>query len=740
MLRFKPPILLIVVLMLILNAGTVSVVGGQIGDGENLPVVFIPSDDVLRLDTVMTFPGQNTVVIPVYFEALPGHSLTGFEFEMVMLSNGLTYAGFDMTDADWNSGNISVFNGGSYLEVQGYDDILPDNAEHTLINLLFDIDAGVDFDSTMYLTFQEDIHFSIDGDGVQYDPIVQNGWIKTIPDSVYVHLDSTVGYSYQAHGDNGSIKDTMYVRLPIYMYSNFPCSDYSFQVQYDTTYLTWAGDEMGAAYDVNVCEHDSSMGLLTITNIQPVSIPDSLEVLLVNLLFGIKDLHIQYNEQLFFSQLVTLIPLNNPGHPPYMKCAGSENYVDLIPGVNFHEGYVYLPEYRVQFDIGDAEVSSDRSATLPVSIKPTFWAQHYTTFLIYDVRDLQFDHLEIGESPLPHNVICVLRDTTNYMHTIEITTVSVHESERILPDEFSELYFLHFIAHDAFIEKPGNSTPIYFSDNPENVSEVRDYFPPEDDIGAHIFRDSRNPPPFFASDTGYIEVPLALMNVDDNVDCQGDFAEVPVIVEWIGKNKFTDIDIAASTRGPLLFEREILQGDVHIDWQNIEVFDHGRSIRATGRTGSGEIKKGILCFFLVAGEPTYDITEIELEHVILSEFQTDYYAACEDGWVEACRGRDDGPEPIITPTSQLLQNCPNPFNASTRISFMLANSGCATIDIYDILGKKVKRLLSKKLPAGNHQIAWNGANDNGEIVSSGFYFYILSADNFKQSKKMILIK
>jgi len=738
--NFRTPTLLIVVLMIVLNVGAVSAAGGQPSSEEDMPVVFVPSDDVLRLDNVMAFPGQNSVIVPVYFEALPGHSITGFEFELVMPSNGLTYVGYDSIHTDWNSDNLSVYLGGNYIEVQGYDDILPDNAAHNLINLIFDIDAGVDFDSTMNLTFQEDIHFSIDGDDVQYDPIVQDGWIKTIQDSVYVLLDSTVGYSYQAFGDEGSIKDTMYVRMPIYLYANYPCSDYSFQIYYDTTYLSWAGTELSEAYDVNVCEHDSSMGLLTIANIQPVSIPDSMEVLLVKLLFDVKDLHEQYNHDLDFSKLSTLIPLNNPAHPPYIKAAGSNHYADLIPGVNFHEGCVYLPKYRAQFDIVDAHIGSDGRVTVPVLFKPTYWAQYYRTFLVYNVLDLQFEYMDVGDEPLPQDVICVLRDTTHNMHTIEITTVSIHEEEKIPPDEFSELYYLHFRAHDEFMEKLGKTTPIYFSDNHDNISEVRDYFPPEDNPDAHIVRDNSNEPPYFVSDTGYVEVPLALMNVKDNVECQGDFAEVRVMVEWIGKNKFDAIDIIASTEGPLLFEKEMLEGDCNINWDNIDVFDHGQTIRAAGSMNPGDIKEGILCGFLVAGEPTYDITEIKLERVLLSDSYDDYYAACEDGWVEACRGREGKPDPIIVPTLQLSQNCPNPFNAATKINFLTINNGYTSIEIYDILGRKVKRLLSKEMLAGSHSIVWDGTNDNGAIVSSGFYFYVLSADGNKKSKKMILIK
>jgi len=83
----------------------------------------------------------------------------------------------------------------------------------------------------------------------------------------------------------------------------------------------------------------------------------------------------------------------------------------------------------------------------------------------------------------------------------------------------------------------------------------------------------------------------------------------------------------------------------------------------------------------------------------------------------------------------LSQNYPNPFNSSTNINYTLPHQSEVAIDIYDILGRKVQALVNKEQQAGSHQAVWN-ADD----FTSGVYFYKLTAGDFAESKKMILIK
>ncbi len=87
----------------------------------------------------------------------------------------------------------------------------------------------------------------------------------------------------------------------------------------------------------------------------------------------------------------------------------------------------------------------------------------------------------------------------------------------------------------------------------------------------------------------------------------------------------------------------------------------------------------------------------------------------------------------------LSQNYPNPFNSSTQIEFSLTKPGQWIIDIFNITGQKVK-ILSANDPAGPVQIFWDATDENGQLVSTGVYFYRLTFENQSITKKMLLIK
>ncbi len=90
----------------------------------------------------------------------------------------------------------------------------------------------------------------------------------------------------------------------------------------------------------------------------------------------------------------------------------------------------------------------------------------------------------------------------------------------------------------------------------------------------------------------------------------------------------------------------------------------------------------------------------------------------------------------------LAQNFPNPFNPTTMIHFQLPSSVSGTVElaIYDLLGRKVRTLISKPAIPGFYQIEWNGRDDEELQVSSGVYVYVLRAGKFAFSKKMVKLQ
>ena len=89
---------------------------------------------------------------------------------------------------------------------------------------------------------------------------------------------------------------------------------------------------------------------------------------------------------------------------------------------------------------------------------------------------------------------------------------------------------------------------------------------------------------------------------------------------------------------------------------------------------------------------------------------------------------------------ELMQNYPNPFNPSTSIVFSLPETGHISLNIYDISGRLVSTLVNGTLDNGVHNVMWNGADMNGELVSAGVYIYALESADMVMTKKMILMK
>jgi len=91
-------------------------------------------------------------------------------------------------------------------------------------------------------------------------------------------------------------------------------------------------------------------------------------------------------------------------------------------------------------------------------------------------------------------------------------------------------------------------------------------------------------------------------------------------------------------------------------------------------------------------------------------------------------------EPFV-PSDVSVMAYPNPFNARTTISYTLSEQAEVTLEIYDILGRRVETLVSQTQPAGLYQTTWNAGN-----VSSGAYFYRLSAGDYTRTEKIVLLK
>ena len=110
--------------------------------------------------------------------------------------------------------------------------------------------------------------------------------------------------------------------------------------------------------------------------------------------------------------------------------------------------------------------------------------------------------------------------------------------------------------------------------------------------------------------------------------------------------------------------------------------------------------------------------------------------AFENMGIDSTITQIDKSEQKICPVNfKLLQNYPNPFNPITKINYIIPKTSFVTIEVYDILGKRIVSLVKEEKAPGIYSIQFDGSK-----LSSGFYFYRIQAGNFTESKKLILLK
>lgn len=125
------------------------------------------------------------------------------------------------------------------------------------------------------------------------------------------------------------------------------------------------------------------------------------------------------------------------------------------------------------------------------------------------------------------------------------------------------------------------------------------------------------------------------------------------------------------------------------------------------------------------------------------QYTGDYhiYAGFWNPWTKATLDIIDQEQKIFTPEKfTLSQNYPNPFNLCTIIEYTLPKKGQVSITIYNILGQKVRLLSDEIQERGGGRVIWDGRDDKGSEVASGFYFYRIQIEDLNQCRKMLLLK
>jgi hypothetical protein len=100
----------------------------------------------------------------------------------------------------------------------------------------------------------------------------------------------------------------------------------------------------------------------------------------------------------------------------------------------------------------------------------------------------------------------------------------------------------------------------------------------------------------------------------------------------------------------------------------------------------------------------------------------------------------DDEDDIMPNDFRLGQNYPNPFNPSTTIEFAIPTESQVNVSIYNVLGQLVRTLVDDSRQAGTYAVEWDGNDYSGRRAASGIYMYRIQADNFSDSRKMLMLQ
>jgi hypothetical protein len=96
--------------------------------------------------------------------------------------------------------------------------------------------------------------------------------------------------------------------------------------------------------------------------------------------------------------------------------------------------------------------------------------------------------------------------------------------------------------------------------------------------------------------------------------------------------------------------------------------------------------------------------------------------------------------PEIPTVYDMSANYPNPFNPMTKIRYDLPEPQLVRLVVYAVDGRRIATLVNEAMPAGSHEVTWQGRSDQGELVASGIYFFRIEAGPFSKTGKMTLLK
>ena len=209
-------------------------------------------------------------------------------------------------------------------------------------------------------------------------------------------------------------------------------------------------------------------------------------------------------------------------------------------------------------------------------------------------------------------------------------------------------------------------------------------------------------------------------------------------------------DFAIEVRPDTLTLRRGMHGSYEVKLTSINGFSSTCTLEVSGLPGGSESGFGSptlvptdsteldisLADTNTIGYYTLTITATEMDRgKALEHSKNVTLEVTDDSGVDDWTDNTNRPERCV-----LFQNHPNPFNPETKISYFLPKPSYVKLTVYNVLGQRVRTLFDGHQDSGTHTVLWDGKREDGTSLSSGIYFYRMQADDFRETKKMSLMK
>jgi hypothetical protein len=734
---------------------------------EEYPVICVPceqTDNVsISADTQTVYPGHHAT-IPVYLHSNVGIYIDRIHLKL-SLESGLSYYGYDTTGVGWGGTISSAGSGGQTVEIQFEGNgtyYFSGGPSIRIINLI--ITAADAFSSSKAIN-----RYSADFPEVHYwqetgECVTEftAGAVKTYSGSCGFISSVTTGYSYQAQDDNDAAKDTL-IRVPIIFKNTFPVDSFKIGIGLADS-LEFVGAD-NADTSKFISSGASTASLIVVNDsfyIQDYSThyPANSRTTLGWLRFVGANYKQAYTNASYYNHTDNFTFRGNSSCKVHCDSSavsiGWQSFSDTVGGV-------YYPVYSCTTSISNSTVNGDSKVTIPVRAKHSFWSQYYRFYIKFDTTWFFKDSVSVEMPNDPsHALSFTAAAITGYSQNYKVWRVQALDDPDFPqygkynhPNANEALFNIVLTAKDTFTAVSGRTSRVYF-DTSGRTNQVWSYFEPEGETNkiTRIQSDTAH----FHLNSGLVTMPNIFNVALDTQSC-GDVVSMALKVTKVNNSSWTQIFCSIELDDTLYYKLNnpsfVADGDFAIDSiiQEGCAFNNCYSTSVSFKFRKNTINHpGVLAHFKFKRK-NKPPTSQELVH--LTDFSCLFWAKGQlqdqmdatkmvDGLILASSPKLDPDEgesvPIVPQVYTLNQNYPNPFNLKTTIVFGIPQAGNVSLNIFDILGRHVKSGLNSYLEAGEHQYIWDGTNDAGATVSTGFYIYNLQSGEFRQTKKMLLLK